>query len=478
MACAKVRTICLRSCSTPLRGRKIFCSAPPPPFSCGPRTFGISYILLHQGAPHVLGTGATEWARSDDCVDYLSGARPWPRDSTSRWDLMKNPLPASGEDAIFRDIRAGAGLVDREMRGPRFENLDRDLARDFDRDFERLAIEHNPLIRRIVRRTRPMLEERGLLKRIHVEVHPTAADRLPERLFTGEGLAMGVAFTEAYQAAEVFCRLYAQTRPAAGFLKTILLRRIGSSPAAGLATARHLLRGNSTDVLEAEQSDIEAEPEAGLSGLSSGERLLLERVIVNLEAVSEMPDPKIEVAIAYLRDRGWLTSHGAILFSQYLTTAEWTAAALAAAFPDEPVGVYAGGAASFVLRGSDRRGARREDIKAAIQRGELRLLAATDAACEGLNLQSLGAQFNMDLPWNPSRLEQRKGRVQRIGQARDIVHVVNMRYAGTVEDDVYAALSDRMGDIFAVIGQLPDGFEDDWVGAVLRDRAAVRNFPA
>ena len=71
-----------------------------------------------------------------------------------------------------------------------------------------------------------------------------------------------------------------------------------------------------------------------------------------------------------------------------------------------------------------------------------------------LNLQRLGAQINIDLPWNPSRLEQRKGRVQRIGQVRDEIHVVNLRYAGTVEDDVYAAPSARLGNIFSVMGQL------------------------
>jgi SNF2 family DNA or RNA helicase len=103
-------------------------------------------------------------------------------------------------------------------------------------------------------------------------------------------------------------------------------------------------------------------------------------------------------------------------------------------------------------------------------------VCATDAACEGLNLQRLGAQINVDLPWNPSRLEQRKGRVQRIGQVRDNIHVLNLRYAGTVEDDVYSALSARFGDIFSVLGQLPDGFEDEWIDAVLKDRAALKNF--
>ena len=112
--------------------------------------------------------------------------------------------------------------------------------------------------------------------------------------------------------------------------------------------------------------------------------------------------------------------------------------------PDEPVALYAGGTASFVQCGTDRRSAKREHIKNSIQRGDVRLVCATDAACEGLNLQRLGAQINVDLPWNPSRLEQRKGRVQRIGQARDDVHILSLRYAGTVEDQVYATLSARL----------------------------------
>lgn len=187
-------------------------------------------------------------------------------------------------------------------------------------------------------------------------------------------------------------------------------------------------------------------------------------------------DPKVQVVLHYLRERKWLEENGAIIFSQYRTTAEWVLEALCAAFPDEPVALYAGGAASFVQRGQERRTAAREQIKRHIQDGEIRLVCATDAACEGLNLQRLGAQVNIDMPWNPSRLEQRKGRVQRIGQARDDVHILNLRYAGTVEDQVYAALSSRFGDIFAVLGQLPDSFEDDWIAAAVSDRDALRNF--
>ena len=107
-------------------------------------------------------------------------------------------------------------------------------------------------------------------------------------------------------------------------------------------------------------------------------------------------DPKVQVILHFLRERRWLEDNGAIIFSQYRTTAEWVLEALCDAFADEPVALYAGGAASFVVRGGESRTATREQIKRRIQDGEIRLVCATDAACEGLNLQHLGAQVNVD----------------------------------------------------------------------------------
>lgn len=51
----------------------------------------------------------------------------------------------------------------------------------------------------------------------------------------------------------------------------------------------------------------------------------------------------------------------------------------------------------------------RDEIKKAVKKRSIRLVVATDAASEGLNLQTLGTLINVDLPWNPSRLEQRLG---------------------------------------------------------------------
>src|SRR5215831_9257890 len=432
---------------------------------------------LNQGAPQVLGThmDGGEWTR-EESIQFLTGQRAWPQNDTNRWELFRNPLPPASEHAVFRDIRNDAALASREVLGPRFDKLGPDVRGEFLQEFSTLAERHNPVVRRVVRRTRSMLEERGLLKRIEVIAHPRADDALPPMLFDGEGLMMSLAFNAAYEAAETFSALYAARQPGAGFLKTILLRRIGSSARAGLETALHLL-GRIEHSLPEEEIGDEGLP-ADDAPPDPQEIELLREVERNLAAVvgGTDTDPKVQVILHYLGEQKWLERNGAIIFSQYRTTAEWVLEALCEAYPDEPIALYAGGSASFVQRGADRRSAAREQIKASIQRGDVRLVCATDAACEGLNLQRLSAQINVDLPWNPSRLEQRKGRIQRIGQARDAVHILSLRYADTVEDEVYAALSDRFGDIFSVLGQLPDAFESDWIDAVLQDRAAVRNF--
>ncbi|MBO7072841.1 MAG: hypothetical protein J6V89_04925 [Acetobacter sp.] len=94
---------------------------------------------------------------------------------------------------------------------------------------------------------------------------------------------------------------------------------------------------------------------------------------------------------------------------------------------------------------------------------QIKLMVATDAACEGLNLQTLGALINIDLPWNPTRLEQRIGRIKRFGQRRDEVDMLNLVNAQTVDEKVYNRLSERMRDRFDLFGSLPDTIKDEWI---------------
>lgn len=82
------------------------------------------------------------------------------------------------------------------------------------------------------------------------------------------------------------------------------------------------------------------------------------------------------------------------------------------------------------------------------------VLICTDAAAEGLNFQFCGALINYDMPWNPMRVEQRIGRIDRLGQAYGRIRIVNLHYKDTVEADVYEALRSRIKLFEAYVGGL------------------------
>lgn len=95
---------------------------------------------------------------------------------------------------------------------------------------------------------------------------------------------------------------------------------------------------------------------------------------------------------------------------------------------------------------------------------DTRVLLATDAAGEGVNLQNANLMVNYDLPWNPNRLEQRFGRIHRIGQTQ-VCHLWNMVAAETREGDVFQKLFEKIeierkalgGRVFDILGEVFDG---------------------
>lgn len=113
------------------------------------------------------------------------------------------------------------------------------------------------------------------------------------------------------------------------------------------------------------------------------------------------------------------------------------------------------------IHGGLPRDYRREVQSAFVQDKDVQILVATDAAGEGINLQRAHLMVNYDLPWNPTRLEQRFGRIHRIGQT-EVCHLWNLVADETREGDVYARLlrkierqRDTLGDsVFDVLGQL------------------------
>lgn len=107
----------------------------------------------------------------------------------------------------------------------------------------------------------------------------------------------------------------------------------------------------------------------------------------------------------------------------------------------------------------------RDEIKRRFREGQAEILLCTDAAAEGLNFQFCGALVNYDMPWNPMRVEQRIGRVDRLGQKFPIIRIVNLHYEDTVETDVYLALRERIhlfetfvGRLQPILARLPSAF--------------------
>ncbi len=96
----------------------------------------------------------------------------------------------------------------------------------------------------------------------------------------------------------------------------------------------------------------------------------------------------------------------------------------------------------------------KEEIKKQFKEGSIKILLCTESASEGLNLQTCGVLINYDLPWNPMRVEQRIGRIDRIGQAYSTVNIHNFYYDGTVEAKVYRKLRDRIDAFQSVVGNL------------------------
>ena len=144
---------------------------------------------LNQGAPQVLGTpfDGGEWMR-EDSIQFLTGDRPWP---TERHQPLGS-FPQSAATCrrargVSRYSQRRAACNRSEVLGPRFDDLGPDVRGDFLQEFRTLAERHNPIVRRVVRRTRPMLEERGLLKRIGVITHPRPDDGLPSTLVRWRG---------------------------------------------------------------------------------------------------------------------------------------------------------------------------------------------------------------------------------------------------------------------------------------------------
>jgi hypothetical protein len=426
--------------------------------------------ILHQGdGRFVLGHNLAAWHRPGQVLEIVAGRKDV-LELDHAWDLLRSPLPrveSTNEPRarrLFSSIRQDLGLTGNEWQTNRpLADLTAETREILEEEMERRISgatffqRENPLVRHIVLRKRQQLEDANLLTRVGVDVHPDRArvsdPHVFDILFEGKALRISDAFRDAYAQAHVFGQALAKRGMGSGFMKNLMEQRICSSVQAGIATARKLLRG---EVVH----ETGEEAEEDLSIETTEEREALEVLIERLEALGE--DPKKEAVLYYLERNGWLQL-GVIIFSQYYDTAKWLAEELAAKHPEEAIGLYAGAGRSRLYQRGDSVVVDRESLKRMVAEHEIRVMVATDAACEGLNLQTLGTLINVDLPWNPTRLEQRIGRIKRFGQKRSIVDMANLVFERTVDEKIYDKLSERMRNRYDIFGSLPDTIKDEWI---------------
>lgn len=450
--------------------------------------------ILSKGNDSVLGgwTRSSPWFRASHCLAIANGETSVPTEPVAGWQYVRDPLPSRAEDPAFDSIRRNLGADDKTWQfkpevlnqlspAIRRVQLQNNVLPNFGEQF-------NPLLRCIVRRTRGYLEEM-----INPATGGYYLPRVAVRLFgedANSSLGLGSYLGDAYREAEEFCRLLQQRVKKAGFFKTLLLRRLGSSMEAGRNTVIKLLGHEADELNDEDEDDADdedgnqagrpAQADSEFKNFTDAEIASLNRCLALLRQGGNN-DPKLEALVGYLLgtrsgiEKRWLDL-GCILFSQYYDTVRWVGDELSkrAEFAGMEIGLYAGSNRSGIwIEGKFQR-CEREVLKARVRAGEIKLLLGTDAASEGLNLQRLGTLINIDLPWNPTRLEQRKGRIQRIGQARSEIWIANLRYRDSVEDRVHQVLADRLESIHQLFGQIPDTLEDVWVKIALEGEQEAR----
>ncbi len=318
-----------------------------------------------------------------------------------------------------------------------------------------------PLGRRMHRNTRGTLRqyyERGLLS------DPPPTRKVLDLAFDFEDNAERQIYNRVGQYIEKRYRELETEKPGKGFVMTIYRRRASSSP---LALERSLERRRDglklvaekrayehelavSDIPEALDPDDLPEEEGGqkISAALPQDPQVARNELIEIEQVLEElrelrgRDTKRDKFFEVLRQ---ITEDGrpVLTFTEYADTLEYLRDSLVGHY-GKSLGCYSGSGGQR-WDGESWNPVTKDAITKALMNRELRAVICTDAASEGLNLQAAGAVINYDLPWNPSKVEQRIGRIDRIGQRLPEVYVVNLFLKDSVDDKVYRALHSRCG---------------------------------
>ncbi|MEV4483629.1 DEAD/DEAH box helicase [Micromonospora coxensis] len=248
-------------------------------------------------------------------------------------------------------------------------------------------------------------------------------------------------------------------RRGAGFVLTVYRRRLTSSWAAIHKTLLKRLHNEETllDQTSVEDDTADDLDDDGLGGVKDTDAVPLtakdlEEMRTYADRIAQVQDGKFAALERHL-DEARGDGHSVIVFTQFTDTLDSLRDRLHQRYRSH-LATFTGDGGRVFREHEGWSQVSKRDLVEAVRARSVTVLLATDAASEGLNLQTCSYLINYDMPWNPMRVEQRIGRVDRLGQVRKTIAVRNFFIEGTVEEEVYRALASRIDMFSGIVGGL------------------------
>jgi len=328
--------------------------------------------------------------------------------------------------------------------------------------------EVSPLGRRMHRNTRETLKEyyiNGLIpspppKRIVIDILFDYKDEQERKIYSSIKTYIDRRFSQLEQ-----------EKPGKGFVMTIYRRRATSSPYALKKSLERRLAGlkkiidrraydadfDKDEMLSPQDLDdlglfedkisaaFPSDPEIAKKEASEVEQLL--EHLNNLRGIDSKRDIFYEELKKITED-----GRAVLIFTEYVDTMHYIRDNIVDLY-GKSVGCYSGEGGEL-WDGEKWVAVPKDNITKKLEENELKIMICTDAASEGLNLQAAGALINYDLPWNPSRIEQRIGRIDRIGQKHREIKIINLFLKNSIDERVYGILRKRCGLFEQFVGEM------------------------
>lgn len=416
----------------------------------------------------LLGLGGKWGASEENFLQYFSELRLAVDDID--WDfvfdMLKDELEIGGEfdPSYVSQVKEEIGLVKwMTLRDAIFHkyqrtNVIKALEKNIQPYMKELACRHTPMRRYVFRNTRNLLREYQRKGILHANV-PKRSPKIVRVAMRSDEIAL---YNRIDEYISYFYQKYENERRGLGFIMTVYRRRLTSSFYAVRCSLERRLNYLFGDIpvenvyvdddLEQEELSLDISDNITTDSKENylAEISYLQDFINELRDLS-LADSKLEQLKADL-NQIFEKRDTILVFTQYTDTMDY--------LREQLVDVYGSQLACYSGRGGEIWNGiawvktTKEKVKNDFKDGLVRIMLCTESASEGLNLQTCGVLINYDMPWNPMRVEQRIGRIDRIGQKYKTVWIRNYFYMDTIEDIIYQRLKDRISWFEVVVGEL------------------------